>query len=241
MHDTRADRAFDHRLFAAVAVLFPLVVLIGFAPTYYARFWFDAPPLSSAVVQMHGAVMTLWVLLFCIQVTLVSVHRVRVHQRLGWIGVALGVAIVCVGTVTALRAGKYGAPSTPPGIAPLAFMIVPTFDLLMFVLFFSAAIYYRRKPTLHKPLMLLTAINFLPPAVARIGVPTLQALGPLWFFGFPTAVALLCVAVDARRKGRVNRVLLGGTALLVASYIARLTLMTSSAWMRVATWATQFV
>jgi hypothetical protein len=60
----------------------------------------------------------------------------------------------------------------------------------MFVLLFVAAIFYRRRPAMHKRLMLLTAVNFLPPALDRIPVASLQALGPLWFFGFPTALAL---------------------------------------------------
>ena len=62
-------------------------------------------------------------------------------------------------------------------------MIVPLFDLLMFVILFGAAVYYRRRPAAHKRLMLLTAVNFLPPTIARIPVAALQGLGPFWFFG----------------------------------------------------------
>lgn len=53
---------------------------------------------------------------------------------------------------------------------------------------------------------LLTAINFIPPAIARIPIASLQALGPIWFFGFPTSLTLLCLTLDTRRFGRVNRV-----------------------------------
>ena len=55
-------------------------------------------------------------------------------------------------------------------------MIVPLFDLLMFVILFGAAVYYRRRPAAHKRLMLLTAVNFLPPTIARIPVAALQGL-----------------------------------------------------------------
>jgi hypothetical protein len=120
-------------------------------------------------------------------------------------------------------------------------MVVPLFDLVMFAIFFGAAVWYRRRPAEHKRLMLLTAINFLPPAVARIPIASLQALGPLWFFGVPTMTALVCLAVDGRRHGRVNRVLAVGTLLLVASYVARMALMSTAAWMSVAGWLTSFV
>jgi len=149
--------------------------------------------------------------------------------------------ILPIGLVTALRAGKYGAASTPPGVNQLGFTIVPLFDLLMFVILFGAAIYYRKQPAKHKVLMLLTAINFLPPAIARIPIPQLQALGPLWFFGLPTLLALSCIALDRWRYGRVNMVFLAGTLLLIASYVGRLALMNTESWMATARWLTRFV
>jgi hypothetical protein len=121
------------------------------------------------------------------------------------------------------------------------FMAVPLFDLVMFVLLFGAAIYYRRKPAAHKTLMLLTAINFLPPAIARIPILTLQNLGPLWFFGFPSVLTLLCLIVDRRRRGHWNTPFIAGSLLLIASYGVRLAVMGTNVWMRFATWATSFV
>ncbi len=89
--------------------------------------------------------------------------------------------------------------------------------------------------------MLLTAINFLPPAIARIPIASLQALGPLWFFGLPTVLALLCLGLDSRRHDRVNRGFVAGTVLLIASYPFRLGLMNTAAWLAAAAWLTNFV
>lgn len=240
--DTSADRRlFERRLFAAAAVLFPLLVLIGFGRTYYFKQFFATPPLPSSLVHVHGLLMTAWIALFVAQVGFISTKRVRVHQRLGYYGIGLAALIIATGVPTALRAAKYGSTASPPDIPPHAFLIVPLFDLVMFAGFFAAAIYYRRTPATHKRLMLLTALNFLPPAVARIPAAPLQALGPLWFFGVPTLLGLVCVTLDARRHGRINKVLAIGLALLVVSYVARLTLMMTGAWMSVATWLTSFV
>jgi hypothetical protein len=225
---------FDRRLFMAAAIAFPLVVLAGFGRTYYFKGYFDVPPLASALVHIHGLLMTTWVALFMAQVWFISSKRVRVHQRLGYGGIGLAILIVAAGYVTALRAAKYGAASTPPGVSPMAFLIVPLFDLLMFAILFGAAVYYRKKPAAHKSLMLLTAVNFLPPAVARIPIAALQALGPLWFFGFPTVVALVCLGLESWRYRRLNRVFLVGTLLLVASYILRLMIMGTSTWTEIA-------
>jgi hypothetical protein len=225
---------FDRRLFMAAAIAFPLVVLAGFGRTYYFKGYFDVPPLASALVHIHGLLMTTWVGLFMAQVWFISSKRVRVHQRLGYGGIGLAILIVAAGYVTALRAAKYGAASTPPGVSPMAFLIVPLFDLLMFAILFGAAVYYRKKPAAHKSLMLLTAVNFLPPAVARIPIAALQALGPLWFFGFPTVVTLVCLGLESWRYRRLNRVFLVGTLLLIASYILRLMIMGTSTWMEIA-------
>jgi hypothetical protein len=225
---------FDRRLFMAAAIAFPLVVLAGFGRTYYFKGYFDVPPLASALVHIHGLLMTTWVALFMAQVWFISSKRVRVHQRLGYGGIGLAILIVAAGYVTALRAAKYGAASTPPGVSPMAFLIVPLFDLLMFAILFGAAVYYRKKPAAHKSLMLLTAVNFLPPAVARIPIAALQALGPLWFFGFPTVVALVCLGLESWRYRRLNRVFLVGTLLLIASYILRLMIMGTSTWTEIA-------
>jgi hypothetical protein len=234
-------RVFDRRLFMAAAIAFPLIVLAGFGRTYYFKGFFDVPPLASLLVHLHGLLMTAWVALFMTQVWFVSSRRIRLHQRLGYSAIALAVLIVAVGFVTAVRAAKFGAASTPPGISPVAFLIVPLFDLLMFAVLFGGAVYYRKKPAQHKALMLLTAVNFVPPAIARIPIAALQAAGPLWFFGFPTAIALVCLGLETWRHGRLNRVFLAGTLLLIASYVVRLALMPTAAWMQIAVWLTSFV
>lgn len=232
---------FDRRLYRAAAIVFPLIVLAGFARTYYFKGAFATPALPSALVHMHGLLMTLWVLVFVTQVGLISSKRIQVHQRLGYAAIGLGLLIIATGLPTALRAAKYGSLAAPADIPPLAFLIIPLFDLLMFALLFSAAIYYRKKPAAHKSLMLLTAVNFLPPAIARIPIAPLQAAGPLWFFGLPTVLTLLCLFLDARRNARVNKVFLIGSAALISSYVIRLMLMTTSGWMSVAAWLTSFV
>jgi hypothetical protein len=241
MQEIASQRLFDRRLFAAAAVLFPLIVLAGFGRTFYARGLFEVPPLPSRLVYAHGVLMTMWVVLFIIQIRFIAAKRVRIHQRLGYAAIGLAALIIATGVPTAVRAAKYGSFSTPPGVPPLAFLAVPMFDLLMFALLFGAAIYYRRRPSAHKSLMLLTAVNFLPPAVARVPMPALAALGPLWFFGFPGALALLCLGLEAWRYGRINRVFVAGTVLLICSYFVRLTVMSTDTWMAFATWLTRFV
>src|ERR1041385_1401744 len=105
------------------------------------------------------------VLLFIVQVSLVAKRRVRVHQRLGIAGGVLAALVVVVGVLTALYAA---AREVTPGPSPLAFLVVPLGDMLVFAVLIGLALYFRRKLQVHKRLMLLAAINLLTPAIARI-------------------------------------------------------------------------
>ena len=233
-------RRADRRLYLVIAVAFALIVLIGFGPTYYLKFAFDSPAIKTNLVHLHGFIMTVWVAFFAVQVWLIRSKRHRVHMSLGMIGTALAAVILVVGFFTAAAAAKFGSSSTPPLFPAMAFMIVPMTDLVMFAGLFGAAIVYRKVPASHKRLMLLTAINFLPPALARIQLAPIQAAGPFFFFGLPAILTIALIAIDAGNTGKLNRPFLIGGTLLIASYPLRLALSGTDAWLGVANWITSW-
>jgi hypothetical protein len=229
-------RRYDRRLFAAAAVMFPLIVLIGFARTYYLKLAFGGAPLPGLLVHLHGALMTIWVGYFISQVWLIRTKNHKVHMNMGMLGIALAIMIVCVGFLTAASAAKYGSPSTPPNVEPLRFLVVPIFDMIVFAGLFGAAIWYKGRPADHKRLMLLTVLNFLPPAIGRFPVASLQVLGPLFFFGVPTLLAIVLLALDTWKNKRLNKVFLVGAIALVMSYPLRIMISGTDAWLAFATW-----
>lgn len=236
--DQRTLRIAEHRLYWVIAILFPLIVLAGFGRTYYLKFAFGTPPLPGMLVHLHGILMTAWVALFITQVYLISAKRIKTHMSLGMLGIALAVVIIPVGFLTGAAAAKYGSTSAPPGVSPLSFFIVPVVDMVYFALIFGLAIYYRKRAADHKRLMLLTVISFLPPAVARIPIPQMQALGPLFFFGVPTLAAIILLIYDTRKHGRLNKLFAAGAALLIVSYPLRLAVSSTAPWMDFAAWVT---
>lgn len=238
VRNVTAGRNFDHRFFFAVAVLFPLTVLIGFGPTFYLKPLFNTPPIARAVIVIHGLLMTVWVLMFEAQVYLISSKRIRVHQKLGIFGAVLAPLIFVTGILTAIGAAKYGSASAPPQIPPLQFMIVPFFDMLTFAVLFGAAIYYRKNSPTHKRLILLTVLNFIPPAIARFPGGLTDSFGPLWFFGVPTVLTLVLVIGDTWRNKKLNRPFLFGAVFMIFSMWLRLPLSSTLAWLNFATWLT---
>jgi hypothetical protein len=110
--------------------------------------------------------------------------------------------------------------------------------MLMFAGLFPAAIYYRKSPATHKRLMLLTAINFLPPGLGRFPFEPFISAGPLLFFGIPALLTILLVSIDTWKNGKLNRVFLIASLILIASYPLRIILSGTGAWMSFATWLT---
>jgi hypothetical protein len=227
-------RPSDRSLFLAAGIAFPLLVLIAYFKTYYFRPFFDVKPITSTIVHLHGIVMSLWVIYFSAQIALVRLKNVRLHMTLGLAGIALAVPVVVTGFAAAYNAHLV-RPGAPPGIHPHAFFIVPFGDLVLFIIFFAGAIYYRKRPTEHKGLMLMTAINFLPPALGRVQLVPAQ-FKILWSWGIPDLLALVCLVWLTWKHRKLNKVVAAAVLLLIASQPFRFFASSSTIWMKFAGW-----
>jgi uncharacterized membrane protein YozB (DUF420 family) len=223
----------DRRLYIWTAALIPVIVLAGFARSYYLKGFFGTAALPSLLVQLHGIVMTSWVVLFVTQVSLVGTGRTRTHQRLGVLGAVLAALVFVVGVLTGIAGAARGASPGPPA---LQFLVVPLVDMLAFAVLVGTALYLRRRRLdIHKRLMLLAAVNLLAPAIARIPLHFIETGGPIAFFGLTDLCLLACVAFDTIRNRRLHPVFLWGTLLIIASQPLRLMLAGTDVWMRFAT------
>ena len=197
-------RASDRNLFLTAAIAFPLLVLAGYFKSYYFSAFFDVKPVANALVHAHGIVMTIWVAYFVAQVALIRSKNIKLHMTMGMAGIALAALVVVVGMATAYDA-QLVRRSAPPGIDPHSFFVLPAGDMLLFVVYFAGAIYYRKRPREHKSLMLMTAINFTPAALFRIAfVPESYTL--LFSFGIPALIAIFCLVWLRMKHGKFNRV-----------------------------------
>ena len=223
---------YDRVFYGGVAIAAAAMTLVGFAPTYYLRFFDGGPSATisggpfSTLVHIHGALFTAWVLLFIVQTALISSRRVAVHRKLGVFGGVLAAAMIIVGVSAAILMGRRGA--APPGIDPLSFMAIPLGDMLMFAGFIAAALARRRDKESHKRLMLLAYASILAAPAARL--PGVLPLGPLAFYAIGFLIVIAGVIYDVVSRGTVHRVYLWGGALLVLSVPARLALSGTAAW-----------
>ena len=215
-----------------------ITVFAGFAPTYYLRPYFTANPLMP-LLHLHGLVFSSWLVLFVIQTTLVAAHRTDIHRRLGITGGVIAVLMILIGFTTALVRAKQGA--TPvPDVSPLSFLVVPFGDMTVFAILIGAGFYYRRRPDVHKRLMLLATISILAAAIARLPFEIMKA-GPPAFFGVTDLFVLACVAFDLITLRRIHRATALAGLLIIASQPLRLMLGGTHVWLSFAAWLTHWV
>jgi hypothetical protein len=214
-----------------------ITVFAGFAPTYYLRPYFKTAPLMP-LLHVHGIVFTSWLVLFLIQTTLVAAHRTDIHRRLGILGGVIATLMIVIGATTAVIRASQGA--TPvPGVSPLSFLVVPLGDISVFAIIVGAGFYYRRRPDVHKRLMLLATVSILAAAIARLPFAIMQA-GPPAFFGITDLFVLTCILYDLITLKRVHRATALAALLIIASQPLRLMLAGTHVWLAFAGWLTHF-
>jgi len=222
----------DRLFYGGMAVAMGLTVFAGFASTYYLRFLTGGPKATltngpfTALVHVHGALFTAWVLLFIVQTALVASRHVAVHRRLGVAGAALAAAMVVAGTLMAIATAARG--SAPVGVDPLAFLVIPIFDIVLFATFVTAALALRRDKETHKRLMLLAYVSIMVAAVARL--PGVLPLGPAAFFGLSFLFVVAGGMYDLLSRRRLHKAYLWGGALIVVSVPLRLAISGTGAW-----------
>lgn len=226
-------RISDRPLYLLAAIVTPLVVLAGFARTYYLKGYFATPALPSLIVHVHGIIMTAWVLLFIVQVTLVARRQTKLHQRLGILGGVLAALVFVVGILTALFAAARvtsdpnSANLVPP---PLPFLIIPLGDMVAFAILVGTALYYRKRLDIHKRLMLVAAVNMMTPAIARIPLSFIINGGPLAFFGLTDLILVVFVAFDTIRHRRLHPAFLWGALFVILFQPLRILVAGTHAW-----------
>jgi hypothetical protein len=227
-------RAADRGIYTWAALASVIIVFAGFARSYYLKSVFGAPELTT-LVHVHGLVMTLWFSLFVVQVRLVATHRIQVHKRLGYFGAALAVAVLAIGTLTAITAAKKGATPGPP---PLVFLTIPLGDMVVFATLVSLGLGYRNRPAIHKRLLLLSSLGILTAAIARIPIDALRNAGLPAFFAVTDVIILACILIDTTRNRRLHPALGWGFLFIIASQVTRFAIAGTPQWLAFAKWLT---
>lgn len=233
---TRLHLRYDNLFFSGMAVIALIVVLIGFAPTYFLAGLFRAP-LPNLLVHIHGAVFTIWIILFITQVSLVTACRLNLHRRLGLVGFVLAIAMILLGTLTASdRLARHAAqPGTDAVEEVRAFYAVPLGDMLMFSTFVYFGYRNRFQPAVHKRLMWFATLSLLDAGFDRWPVFDPYSLPVVHLICF-TPLLLLMIGYDWWSTGKVQRVTIWSTIFIVVVQQMCHPLGHTGAWQSFAAW-----
>ena len=222
-----------HWFYTAIGLAITAIVFIGFARTYYLKAWFDPSPLTLRL-HLHGFALSAWLVLFLVQAWLVAAHRRTVHMRLGIAGAILAaVAVVTTYAAGLESAAHRGAQNHFVAVSRL----YSTIELAtLFGLFVAAGIIFRRRPEIHKRLMVLAMLAVVGPGAHRAVV---LIVGHSMRDAHILVIAvLLTVALgyDWRTRGTPHPVLLWGGILLIALQLTRQLVGGSELWQQIGNW-----
>jgi hypothetical protein len=217
----------ERRFYLWSATFLAATTLIGFARTYYFRGHFHSPELRP-FLHYHGAVMTGWIVLFLVQVMLISSHRVRLHRALGYFGAALAVLVVIMGcAATILAAAREVHANSDEVSLRLNVLGLELTQMVLFAAFVGIALWHRRRSDLHKRYMLLATLCMLPNPQLRM-MPFIH--NNLVYLAIWSAQIFLVVLIDSFRSHRLHPAFLRGAVVAnLALYIAQFG-STTDAW-----------
>lgn len=220
-------------LFPVMAATVMLTVFAGFARSFYLKPFGEPTEAAPLHLIVHGLVMTGWVLLFVAQAILGAQHRVKLHQRLGVLGAGWFVGVLGAGVLTTVRSAHGDATDRPA----LEFMAIAMIDVVVFGgLTGAGLLLLRRRPQVHRRLMLMGPLAMLPPAVGRLPFDFIRSGGHQAIFALILALAAIFMAIDALQLRRLHWAGVVGFLTIALSLPFRLWLSTTDTWLRLAAW-----
>jgi len=205
-----------NRTYFLFALTVSAIMLAGFAKNYYLRTWIGSRPIT-AMVHVHGLVMTAWILLFLTQTLLVAKRRTDLHRKLGVGGAVLAIVVVVLGIYTIAGSILRQHLGTSVGSFALTFVAFDGLSLLLFGGLVVTALRTRGRPQTHKRLMLMAAVTLLPPAFGRFVAYFTHAGVPAIVLALMCVSVLSCIAIDTIRHRRLHPALCWSGAMVVAT------------------------
>ena len=221
------NRTVERVFYSGMAILLCVCVFIGFSPTYFRAGMMRAP-LPSPILHIHGAVFTLWMLLFVVQAALISARRVKWHRSFGTVAFCLPPIMIVLGVIAAIDALHRGVKIGP--LDPAVSAAIPLIGIVGFTIVIYASWRARRRPDVHKRLILIATIGLVEAAFGRfpwdrIGLP--PAAGAVTGLGI---MVLLVIIYDLVSLHRIHRSTMWAAPLIFAVGALSVPIGMTSAW-----------
>ena len=231
----KAARRFEPSFFFWMTLAMCLFVFGGFGMHSFVPALRGTFPPAPPIVHLHAVIFVSWMLLLVVQSALVGAGNVKLHRSLGMWGIAHATAIMIFGLSLQLIATRS---AMLKGFAPgTDGLYLGLCAFAGFSIMFTLAIRNRRRPEIHRRMILFAMLPVLPPGVNRfwseaLGLPPIPVV-PLYATLWTMAAAILIL--EWRRTRQISRYSMLGAGWIFAEGVMHKVVVHSAGFDRLAT------
>jgi len=224
----------DRFFYTTSASVFLVLVVIGFRHYIFGGRIFDGTPIEPAMlaaIVAHSSAVFDWFLLFFAQALLISTKNRRVHTKLGWSVLAIAPIIAVTGPFVAIRSTRLDNMTIFdwPG---RSFLLIMLTEIALYVVFVAIGVVNRKRPRIHRPMMMMACLAILSGATGRI--PLVNSIFGFhqWMalFGPVIALGAILLLVRLALTRSFEREFAAGFVALVVVTLAVSRLAMTNAW-----------
>lgn len=224
-----------HRFYFFWALVFILIVALGFAPRYWIPLLRGELDVSSAV-HLHAIFSVAWILFYFLQVALISKQRIGVHQKLGYASILLAIGVLVTGVHVSFDLVERSLISGIAGAKPS--LLINLLDMVLFAVIYALGIANRKTPGKHKRLITLAVIVLMNAGLFRIGR---LIIGPgfaaiLLAIVLTAALIILFALLDRKQNGKIHPSVKKVGLVVVLVHIVRIPLAITPVWANITDW-----
>jgi uncharacterized membrane protein YozB (DUF420 family) len=192
------------------------VIIAGFSTTVPDDL--RANPGLPLLLHIHGAVFTLWLVLFVAQPAIVFRGSIKLHRRVGWFGAGLACAMVVMALAATFYAVRYNA--MPSFFPPTIFLVMNVIGIAVFAALVAAGVRFRKQAEWHKRLMMCATVSILGPGLGRLlPMESFGRAAPMVMFAAILVFALAGPVYDLFIRRRVHPAYIWGVATILISML----------------------
>jgi hypothetical protein len=224
----------DRFFYTAAGSIFLVLIIIGFQRYMFGGKHADGSPIAPSIlltVVAHSTAIFAWFVLFFVQSLLISTRNRKLHMKLGWSVLLIASTIAVTGPIVATRSIRLDP-------APLfdwpgnQFLFIMYSEIALFVLFVTIGVLNRKRPSIHRPMMLMASMVILTGATGRI--PLFHSVFGLhhWtaLFGPVVALGALLLLVRVVMTRTFDRQFAAAYAALIVATVVAAKLAETNAW-----------
>jgi len=223
-----------------------VVVAMGFQKFYLHGRASDGGPVTQQIaplVFLHGILMSSWIVTLLVQSGLIVGGNRKLHMALGVAGAVLAALLVIVGFTTAIASVHYNPESYKELWGARRFLSFMLTNISGFGVLAGIGLKYRRRPQIHRPMMLLATLFVAGPAgffrIPLISGPIMATIHAIVAPWVPMLVlGVLLLLVKWLTTGAWDRYFAAGFIGIVLACVLQFFLANSAWWYHVAGWIT---